>query len=350
MIMAAGMGTRLKPLTDPVPKPMVPILNTPVMAYSVKLLKKHGITDIVANTHYNPDFICNYFGKGDKFGVQLHYSFEEELLGTAGGVKNNKDFLNETFFVLSGDALTDIDLTDMYAFHRKNNSLATIALKSVKDVTNFGVVVTNDTGRIQAFQEKPKKQEALSHVVNTGIYLFEPEIFSLIPDGFCDFGKDIFPELLELGVDFFGYVTNDYWSDVGSIDVYKKAQNDALKHPNLRAFASSEGLYILKDHCIMGINSTVDLSAKLGNNVYIGRNCNISNRVRLKNCIIWDNCTLLENVVVENAIIGTDCLIGMNSIIRGGTVIGNNSIIGRDIHLNKKCLIEPNSVLVTEKD
>ncbi|NLI92284.1 MAG: NDP-sugar synthase [Peptococcaceae bacterium] len=349
MILAAGIGTRLRPLTDPIPKPMVPILNTPVMEYSVKLLKQHGINQIVANTHYNAHYIEDYFGHGETFGVQLDYSFEKELLGTAGGVKNNRQFLNETFFVLSGDALTDIDLTEMYKFHKENQSLATIALKSVKDVSNYGVVVTDRTGRILAFQEKPNKQEALSNVVNTGIYLFEPEIFDFIPDGFYDFGRELFPKLLEIGARFFGYVTRDYWCDIGALDVYRKAHRDALNRPSLKKLANKDGIFTLKNNCLAGMNSTIDLSCKLGQNVFIGKNCNIGAGVTLNNCIIWDNCSLLENSVIENAIIGMNCFIGANSMIKGNSLVGNNVLISRDILVDKNCSIETNSILVTGK-
>lgn len=347
MIMAAGIGTRLRPLTNPLPKPMVPILNTPVMEYSIKLLKRHGITQIIANTHYNPHFITDYFNQGDKFGVTLQYSFEEQLLGTAGGVKNNRNFLDDTFFVLSGDALTDINLTEMYNYHKKAGALATIALKPVNDVSNYGVVVTDEEGRIITFQEKPTKEDALSSVVNTGIYLFEPEIFELIPDGFYDFGRELFPKLLDLKANFFGYQTTDYWCDIGTIDCYRKAHIDAYNRPSLRSLVSGDGLFMLKDNCVAGINSTLDLSTKLGNNVYIGRNCMIGNRVHLDNCIIWDNCIILEDSLIENSIIGANCQIGNNSIIWGGSIVGSNTLIGRDIILNKNSLIESHSIVVT---
>lgn len=337
------------PLTNPMPKPMVPILNTPVMEYSVKLLKEHGINELIANTHYNPHFITDYFGNGQKFGVSLKYSYEEELLGTAGGVKNNSGFLNETFFVVSGDALTDINLTDMVKFHKKNHSLVTIALKPVKDVFRYGVVATDKIGRIKAFQEKPKKKEALSNIVNTGIYLIEPQILDLIPDGIYDFGRQFFPKLLELDIPFFGYVTEDYWCDIGNIDVYKRAHKDIFNRPQLMAFSSKDGSFQLKNNCISGVQTTLDLRTKLGTNVIIGRNCQIGGDVSLNNCIIWDNCSLLENIVVDNAIIASNCLVGANTVIRGGSVIGNNTLIGRDILLEKNSLIEPNSIVVNSK-
>jgi mannose-1-phosphate guanylyltransferase/mannose-1-phosphate guanylyltransferase/phosphomannomutase len=317
------------------------------MEYSIKLQKKHGITDIIANTHYHPQYIQDYFEQGEPWGVRLQYSYEKELLGTAGGVKNNRNFLDETFFVLSGDALTDIDLDAMYQFHKKNRSLATIALKSVDDVSRYGVVIADETGRIKSFQEKPKAEEALSNVVNTGIYLFEPEIFDLIPDGFYDFGRELFPKLLELGREFFGYVTENYWCDIGTVDVYLRAQTDALNRPSLKEMASDDGCFMLKKNCLAGINSTLDLSVRLGNNVYIGRNCSIGSKARLSNCIIWDNCTVLENAVVENSIIGANCQIGMISVIKGGSLIGNNSIIGKNIVLKKKSSIQTNSIVMS---
>jgi mannose-1-phosphate guanylyltransferase/mannose-1-phosphate guanylyltransferase/phosphomannomutase len=317
------------------------------MEYTVKLLKAHGIHDIIANTHYHPHYIQDYFKDGETFGVKLHYSYEEELLGTAGGVRNNRDFLNHTFFVMSGDALTDIDLTHMLRFHKENRSLATIALKSVRDVSSYGVVLADRTGRVKGFQEKPKKQDALSNIVNTGIYLFEPEIFDYIPEGFYDFGSQLFPKLLDLGVRFFGYETNAYWCDIGDIRFYKKAQEDALGRPSLLNLAAKDGLFVLKDQCIAGVNSTIDLSSKIGRNVFIGRNCHIGNGVRLNNCIIWDHCTLLDHVIVENAVIGSNCSIGTNSVIKGNSLIGNHTLIGRDLLVDRNRSIEPGSILIS---
>ncbi|HHV63582.1 MAG TPA: NDP-sugar synthase [Peptococcaceae bacterium] len=348
MIMAAGTGTRLRPLTNPLPKPMVPVLNTPVMEYSVKLLKKHGITDIIANTHYNPHYICNYFQQGEDLGVYLQYSYEPKLLGTAGGVKNNRHFLDETFFILSGDALTDINLTAMYNFHKKRKALVTIALKPFREVSQYGVVVTETDGRIVAFQEKPRPDEALSNVVNTGIYLMEPEIFQLIPDGYYDFGRELFPKLIDLKLDFYGYVTEDYWCDIGSPAFYQQAQVDALQRPSLKENAAKDGVYLLHNSCLTGINSTLDLSTILGQNVFIGRNCVIGSNVYLNNCVIWDNCILMENAVVENAVIASNCQIGANAFISEGTLVGSNAVIGRNTIL-KNCSIEPNSIMVSGK-
>lgn len=227
MIMAAGVGTRLYPLTKDVPKPMVPIAGKPLMEHIINLLRNHGITQLVANLHYLPDEIQNYFGEGSEFGVNLKYTFEPDLMGTAGGVKNNQDFLDDTFIVVSGDALTDINLGAFMRFHKEKGAIATIALKPMEEVERFGVVITNAEGRIINFQEKPQKEEALSNLVNTGIYIFEPEIFNHIPPGeFYDFGKNLFPRLALEGASFCGYITEDYWCDVGSLESYSQAQKD----------------------------------------------------------------------------------------------------------------------------
>ncbi|TLM99478.1 nucleotidyltransferase family protein [bacterium] len=227
MILAAGVGSRLGHITADTPKPMVPVRGRPVMEHIVNLLRLYEIKDVVANLHYLPEMIMNYFGDGSGHGIRLAYSVEEKLLGTAGGVKTNQWFLDETFLVISGDALTDINLAAFLKFHREKKAVATIALKEVADVEQFGVVITDETGRIRNFQEKPKKEEALSNLVNTGIYIFEPEIFEMIPRGeFYDFGRNLFPLLVERGEPFYGYPMDGYWCDIGTVETYQKACQD----------------------------------------------------------------------------------------------------------------------------
>src|SRR3954466_12065516 len=182
MVLAAGLGTRLRPITYAVPKPMVPVLNRPVMEHSVRLLARHGFGEAIANLHWFPELIEGHFGDGSEFGVELSYSREERLLGTAGGARNAAGFLGDSFLVISGDALTDIDLAAMREFHESHDGIASLATKRVRDTSQFGVAITGSDGRIQGFQEKPDPAEALSDLANCGIYMFRREIFDYFPE------------------------------------------------------------------------------------------------------------------------------------------------------------------------
>ena len=231
MLLAAGLGTRLRPLTYELPKPMVPILGRPVMEHIMRLLARHDFADVVANLHYFPDLIREHFGDGSRQGIKLVYSYEEELLGTAGGVRNVRDhFEGQTFLVISGDALTDIDLTAFYKAHKQKGGIATLALKHVDDPSQLGVVIVNDEGRIQGFQEKPAPGEELSNLGSCGIYMFEPEIFDYFPDKeFVDWAQDVYPALLDQDVPFYGHEIAEYWNDVGSFEEYRQGNFDALE-------------------------------------------------------------------------------------------------------------------------
>lgn len=230
VIMAGGKGTRLRPLTNEIPKPLVPLCGKPVMEYAIDLARNHGVTDIAVTVQYLPEKIISYFGEGYPWGVRLNYYYEEEPLGTAGSVKNAEQFLSETFIVLSGDGLTDLDLSGAIRFHKSRRSIATLVLTEVEDPTGFGIVVTNQKGRITRFLEKPKNEEIFTNTINTGIYIFEPEIFKYIPQGtFYDFGKNVFPKLLMERAPFFGYRTSGYWSDIGTLEQYYKTNQDILE-------------------------------------------------------------------------------------------------------------------------
>jgi mannose-1-phosphate guanylyltransferase/mannose-1-phosphate guanylyltransferase/phosphomannomutase len=231
MILAAGLGTRLRPITYDMPKPMVPVLGKPVMEHIARLLAAHGFREVVANLHWFPDLIREHFGDGSAFGIELTYSQEERLLGTAGGVRNVAGFLGEEFLVISGDALTDADLAGMREFHRSHEGVATLATKRVEDTSQFGVAITGSDGRIQGFQEKPDPAEALSDLANCGIYMFDAEIFDFFPaegetskaagpedpPGFADWAMDVFPALLESDVPFYSHEITEYWNDIGNL-------------------------------------------------------------------------------------------------------------------------------------
>jgi mannose-1-phosphate guanylyltransferase/mannose-1-phosphate guanylyltransferase/phosphomannomutase len=241
MVLAAGLGTRLRPITYAMPKPMVPVLNRPVMEHIVRLLARHGFERTIANLHWFPDLIEGHFGDGSRFGPELTYSREEQLLGTSGGVRNVAGFLGDSFLVISGDALTDIDLTAMRAFHESHDGIATLATKRVDDTSQFGVAITGADGRIQGFQEKPDPAEALSDLANCGIYMFRSEIFDFFPEpgasraagpddppGFADWAMDVFPRLLEGDVPFYSHEIDAYWNDIGNLEELRESTIDAL--------------------------------------------------------------------------------------------------------------------------
>jgi len=241
MVLAAGLGTRLRPITQAMPKPMVPVVNRPVMEHIARLLARHGFTETIANLHWFPELIESHFGDGSEFGLELSYSREERLLGTAGGVRNAAGFLGDSFLVISGDALTDIDLTAMREFHESHDGIASLATKRVGDTSEFGVVITGEDGRIQGFQEKPETSEALSDLANCGVYMFRAEIFDFFPapgasraaggddpEGFADWAMDVFPALLEGDVPFYSHEADAYWNDIGNLAELRQGNLDAL--------------------------------------------------------------------------------------------------------------------------
>jgi mannose-1-phosphate guanylyltransferase len=230
MVMAAGLGTRLKPLTLTVPKPMVPVANRPIMEHILRLLLRHDLGEVIANLHWFPETVRDRFGDGSELGIELGYSYEEKLLGTAGGVRNVREFFgSEPFCVMAADALTDIDLGALADAHTKSDWMATLAVKRVPNVSEFGVVVTGSDGRVQGFQEKPDPAEALSNLANCMIYVLEPEIFDHFPDrDEVDFALDVFPALLDHEVPFGVHVADAYWNDVGSLSEYLQGNLDVV--------------------------------------------------------------------------------------------------------------------------
>jgi mannose-1-phosphate guanylyltransferase/mannose-1-phosphate guanylyltransferase/phosphomannomutase len=234
MVMAAGLGTRLRPITHEIPKPVVPVGNVAIVEQLVRLLAAHGVDEVIANLHWFPETVRGRLGDGSELGVAMTYSEEEELLGTAGGVRNVADFLRgggeDTFIVLAGDALTDVDLTALAEAHRANGGVATLAVKKVKDVSEYGVIVTGADGRVQGFQEKPDPAEALSDLVNCMVYAFSPEVFDYFPaEDPVDFAHDVFPALLEHDVPFHVHEIDAYWNDVGTLREYLQGNLDLVE-------------------------------------------------------------------------------------------------------------------------
>jgi mannose-1-phosphate guanylyltransferase/phosphomannomutase len=337
MVMAAGAGTRLRPLTFAVPKPMVPVANRPVLEYTIENLRRHGITDLILNLHSHPQAIRNYFQDGERWGVHIEYSHEPELMGTAGGVKKVASFLKGgTFLVLSGDGLCDIDLTALLEFHRSKKADATIALTSVDTRFEYGVTLTDPRGRVQRFVEKPHWSEVFSSQVNTGIYVFEPSVLSEIPaNTVYDFGNELWPKLLKKKARIFGQLSKDYWCDVGNINEYRRAQNDMLDgkihfpfpgRPLRPRVWVDEGTEIdrsvvLEAPCLIGKHCEIGKNSNIGAYTVIGNNARIGRGVRLKNCILWDNVRVDDHVVLENCVIGHRARVTENISVYEGAVI-----------------------------
>src|SRR5256714_412671 len=229
VVMAGGEGTRLRPLTSNQPKPMVPIVGKPCMEHIIELVREHGFEEVVVTVAFLPQAIRSYFGDGESLGMTIEYSVEESPLGTAGSVGLAREKLDEPFLVIPGDALCDIDLTKLVEFHREKGAAVTIGLKSVENPLEFGIVVTDDDGRIERFLEKPSWGQVFSDTINTGIYVLEPEVLRHIPtDRPFDFSKELFPLLLEMGRPMYGHVMEGYWQDIGNLDQFRQANFDAL--------------------------------------------------------------------------------------------------------------------------
>jgi mannose-1-phosphate guanylyltransferase len=318
MVLAAGLGTRLKPITFELPKPMVPVLDRPVMAHILGLLAQQGFDELMANLHHYPDTIRHYFGD------RLEYRYEEELLGTAGGVRNVKDFFgDDPVVVISGDALTDLDVTALVDRHREAGGIATLTVKKVTETREYGVVIHDEDGRIQGFQEKPDPDEALSDLANCGIYCFSPEIFDYFPDEpFADWAGDVFPALLEHDVPFHVHQIDSYWNDVGSLDELRQGTWDALEG-KLRIQVTGERA---GDDVVLGEGSSIDGAEVVNGPVWVGAGVSIGDGVRLMGPVaIGDGCNVGQGAALRDSIIfpGTDVAEGEIVIgaIHGGTGI-----------------------------
>jgi len=360
MILAAGLGTRLRPLTEEISKPMVPIVNRPVMEHTVDLLARHGFTEVYVNLHYHPDVITRHFEDGARWGLTITYSYEEELLGTAGGVKKlEKELGGKTFLVISGDALTDLDLTSLYRFHAAHGRIATLVITPVSDPSKYGVVITGEGGRIAGFQEKPSREEARSYVANSGIYVFEPEVLEMIPAGFYDFGSQLFPRFLDEGIEFYGYQHSDYWNDVGSIEEYKAGNFDALtgkvkvKIPGVRIGDDvwigdetiiEEEVVMVGPICI-GAQCQVRKGARLFGPLVIGDRTIIDEGATLYRGIKWGDGYVGKDAHLMDTIVGWETEIGRGAALLSDTVVGHRTVIGEGSIIHPSVSIMPGSVI-----
>lgn len=327
MIMAAGVGSRLDPLTKAVPKPLVPIANRPVMDILFDNLVSIGVKNVVANTYYLADQIINRY-KNNNFGINFEYIKEETLSGTAGGLKKCQFFFNEgeDFIVLSADGLSNADLKQGIEIHKKSGAIATIGIKQIplEEVAHFGVVVTDNEGYITEFQEKPSIEEAKSSFINTGIYIFNYKIFDYIPaNTFYDFAKNVFPELLKIH-SINTFQINEYWTDIGTLEQYEQSTKDLFN--GLCCFEHS-GIKNKEDGSFIAGASPIPECTRIIGNCTIGSNCKIGKNVTLENCILWDNVVIEDNVTVKNSVVASNSTINADL---NSQIIGANQIITKE--------------------
>lgn len=351
VVMAGGEGTRLRPMTSSMPKPLLPVANRPIMEHVLRLLKRHGLNETVVTVQFLASLVRNYFGDGEELGMELTYANEEKPLGTAGSVKNAEEALkDDAFLVISGDALTDFDLSDLIAFHKEKGAMVTVCLTRVPNPLEFGITIVDEEGKVERFLEKPTWGQVFSDTVNTGIYVMEPEVFDYVEaDVSVDWSGDVFPQLMKEGKPIYGYIAEGYWEDVGTHESYVKAQADVLEGKvdvDIDGFEISPGVWVaegaevhpdavlrgplfigdyakveagaeIREHTVIGSNVVVKSGAFLHkavihDNVYIGEQCN------LRGCVIGKNTDIMRAARIEDgAVIGDECLVGEESIVQG---------------------------------
>jgi mannose-1-phosphate guanylyltransferase / phosphomannomutase len=356
VIMAGGEGTRLRPLTSNQPKPMLPMANRPMMEHVVNLLRQHGMTDIVVTVAFLANAIRSYFGDGSELGVRLVYATEETPLGTAGSVLNARDELDERFLVISGDVLTDIDLSAVVDFHERKGALATLALCAVEDPLEFGIVIANEDGSVERFLEKPTWGQVFSDTINTGIYVLEPQIFDFIPPGRpVDFSGEVFPVALDQGRPVYGYVAEGYWEDVGTTEAYLRVHQDILvgkvqvdiggfeirprvwvgKGSAIDPSASVEGPAVIGDNCSIGAGVVLGEYSTLGSNV------RVADGAEVRRSVVHDNAYLGPGVRVAGAVIGRSCDLRQGASCEPGAVLGEGCLIGSHAQVRSGVKVYP---------
>jgi mannose-1-phosphate guanylyltransferase / phosphomannomutase len=345
VVMAGGEGNRLRPLTSNQPKPMVPVVGKPCMEHILELLREHGMNEVIVTVAFLPQAIRSYFGEGETLGMQIGYSVEESPLGTAGSVRLTAKQLDETFLVISGDALCDVDLSALVAFHKEKGAAVTIGLKSVENPLEFGIVVTDEEGRVERFLEKPSWGQVFSDTINTGIYVMEPEVLKHVPaDRPYDFSKELFPYLLEMGRPIYGHVMDGYWQDIGNLDQFRQANFDALEEnvrlniPGIRIrgnvwlgegveiadLEQIEGPAYIGNYCRIAPGATVGAHSVLSNSV------TLRERTRTTRSVIDASTHIGRSSLIEGAVIGRSCDIRAHVRIHEGVAIGDEVTIGSE--------------------
>lgn len=347
--MAGGQGIRLRPLTCHIPKPMVPLLGRPVLQHVMAHLQQEGFSQLAITSFFQPQVIQDFFGDGERFGVDIHYSVEKTPRGTAGSIQELQSVLTDTFLVISGDAVSSLPLQRALAFHREKKALITLLLKKVTHPLEYGVVMTDDEGRITRFLEKPTWGQVFSDTVNTGIYILEPQVLDWIPQGEqMDFSQDLFPRLLEAGAGLFGYTADGYWSDIGTLEEYRRAHQDLLALPwginggNIQV--QEGGIYLeepvdispsasLEGPLYMGPGTCIQEGAVLSSSV-IGSGCCIEQGAQVQDSILWDGVHMGAYSQMTGAVVGDHVLLGEQVVLEEGSVLGSRVQVGEYAHIH----------------
>ncbi|ODT56419.1 hypothetical protein ABS71_21915 [bacterium SCN 62-11] len=327
MILAAGGATKLYPLTYSLPKPLVPVLNVPVIEHIVELLARHGFDEVMINVHYLDRLITDQLGDGSRFGVKIHYSYEPELLGTAGGVKNVAEFFTETFLVIGADDLTDLDLTAMLNFHREKKALASVAVVPIEALNDVGVLELDEQRKVTWYLEKPEPERGQAgNWGNTGVYFFEPEIFDHIPvKDVYDFGRNLFPELVRQRLEFYGYAIKEtsFWMDIGTHMRYREAHWELLEgRSGMRPHGEeirphiwvAEGAYVspqayLRPPVLVGPGARIEAGAEINGPVVLGANTVIKEGAKVRRSVLWENCSLGAGSSLDDCLVGSGCIV-----------------------------------------
>jgi NDP-sugar pyrophosphorylase family protein len=332
MVLAAGEGTRLRPLTLALPKPMVPIAGVPLLTRTLRMLGAQGVRDIAVNLYHRPEAIRQSLGDGSRLGVRLTYSDERTLMGTAGGVKRMERFLDETFLVLYGDNLYRFEVAPLVAFHRQKRALATIATFTATNPSACGLVGTDEAGSVTRFQEKPPPAEVFTDQANAGVYVLEPEVLAHIPpDTFFDFGKDVFPALLAARPgSVYARPLDGYLQDTGTVPAYRQANWDVIEGrvgPSEAAVSS---------------DARVSPGASLvgGRNV-LGPDVIIEDGARLEGCILWDGCRVGADASLTDAILGRGVRIGEGATIGAGAILADGASVGMGARVPEEARLGP---------
>lgn len=359
VVMAGGAGTRLRPLTTNRPKPMVPVVNRPVLEHVVNLLKKHKVKDITATLHYFSSVITDQFQDGSDFGVKMNYLVEEKPLGTAGGVKKAEQYLDKTFIVMSGDVLTDIDLSEALKFHRRKGAVATVVLTRVPNPVEYGIVIVNEEGRIKRFLEKPGWGEVFSDTINTGIYILEPEALKYVkPETEFDFSKNLFPILLKNKEPMFGYIADGYWCDIGNPIEYLQANQDVLQgivKVSIPGTADDdvwvgesaeieEGVEI-RPPVLIGKNCRVRKGAIIGDFTTIGDGVIIDGEAAVKRSAVWNNTFIGPRAYLARCVVCEKCHVHESAALLEGAVVGDECVIRRGATVKSGIRIWPGKMI-----